>query len=422
MIVELISVGTELLMGNIVNTNAAYLARRCADLGAVCYFQEVVGDNPKRLKETVKLALSRADAVLLTGGLGPTQDDLTKQTIAEIFGRKLCRDEVTCEALKAYFKKRGIACTENNFRQADIPEGAEILPNNNGTAPGIHIFDEAKHVFLMPGPPNEMKPMFEESVAPKLSALSGEVIYSEMVKVCGIPESTAETMISDILENQSNPTIAPYAKLGEVHFRVSAKAADKEQAMALTEPVVQELKNRFGAAVYTTCEQEELEDSVIALCKEYGYHITTAESCTGGLISARLVNVPGASSCFGRSFVTYANEAKIEELGVSEETLCKFGAVSEETAREMALGAMKHGKAEVAVAVTGIAGPTGGTPEKPVGLVYVACVVKERVWVRRYWFGGDRTKNRENTTTVALAMARNCILEYNGITYHQEML
>lgn len=422
MIVELISVGTELLMGNIVNTNAAYLARRCADLGAVCYFQEVVGDNPKRLKETVKLALSRADAVLLTGGLGPTQDDLTKQTMAEIFGRKLCRDEVTCEALKAYFKKRGIACTENNFRQADIPEGAEILPNNNGTAPGIHIFDEAKHVFLMPGPPNEMKPMFEESVAPKLSALSGEVIYSEMVKVCGIPESTAETMISDILEKQSNPTIAPYAKLGEVHFRVSAKAADKEQAMALTEPVVKELKHRFGAAVYTTCEQEELEDSVIALCKEYGYHITTAESCTGGLISARLVNVPGASSCFGRSFVTYANEAKIEELGVSEETLCKFGAVSEETAREMALGAMKHGKAEVAVAVTGIAGPTGGTPEKPVGLVYVACVVKERVWVRRYWFGGDRTKNRENTTTVALAMARNCILEYNGITYHQEML
>ncbi len=422
MIVELISVGTELLMGNIVNTNAAYLAGRCADLGAVCYFQEVVGDNPARLKETVKLALSRADAVLLTGGLGPTQDDLTKQTMAEIFDRKLCRDEVTCEALKAYFKKRGIACTENNFRQADIPEGAEILPNNNGTAPGIHIFDESKHVFLMPGPPNEMKPMFEESVAPKLSALSGEVIYSEMVKVCGIPESTAETMISDILENQSNPTIAPYAKLGEVHFRVSAKAPDKEHAMALTEPVVKELKARFGAAVYTTCEKEQLEDAVIALCKEHGYQITTAESCTGGLISARLVNVSGASTCFGRSFVTYANEAKVEELGVSEETLRKFGAVSEETAREMALGAQKHGKSEVAVAVTGIAGPTGGTPEKPVGLVYVACAVKERVWVRRYWFGGDRTKNRENTTTVALAMARNCILEYDGITYHQEML
>lgn len=422
MIVELISVGTELLMGNIVNTNAAYLAARCADLGGVCYFQTVVGDNPGRLKETVETALKRADVVLMTGGLGPTQDDLTKQTMAEIFGRELYRDEATSEALRAYFKKRGITCAENNFRQADIPEGAEILPNHNGTAPGIHIFDERGHVFLMPGPPNEMKPMFEESVAPKLSAFSGEVIYSEMVKVCGIPESTAETMLSDILEKQTNPTIAPYAKLGEVHFRISAKASDVESARALTEPVAEELMKRFGAAVYTTCEKEQLEDAVIALCKAHGYRITTAESCTGGLISARLVNVSGASACFDRSFVTYANEAKIEELGVSEETLRKFGAVSEETAREMAVGAQKHGKAEVSVAVTGIAGPTGGTPEKPVGLVYVACAVKERVWVKRYWFGGDRTKNRENTTTVALAMARNCILEYDGISYHQEML
>lgn len=422
MIVELISVGTELLMGNIINTNAAYLASRCADLGAVCYFQEVVGDNPVRLKETVELALSRADVVLLTGGLGPTQDDLTKQTIAGLFGRKLYRDEETCEALKAYFAKRGIGCTENNFRQADIPEGAEILPNHNGTAPGIHIFDEHRHVFLLPGPPNEMKPMFEESVAPKLSMLSGEVIYSEMVKVCGIPESTAETMIEDILEGQSNPTIAPYAKLGEVHFRISAKAKDKESAQKLVTPVVSELKKRFGAAVYTTCEHEELEDAVVALCTEHGYHITTAESCTGGLISGRIVNVPGASACLDRSFVTYANEAKVEELGVSVDTLNQFGAVSEQTAREMALGAQKHAGAEVAVAVTGIAGPGGGTQEKPVGLVYVACAVKERVWVRRYWFGGDRAKNRENTVTVALAMARNCILEYDGIYCHQEMI
>ncbi len=422
MTAELISVGTELLMGNIVNTNAAYLASRLADLGTVCYFQEVVGDNPARLKATAELALSRSDVVLLTGGLGPTQDDLTKQTIAGIFGRKLYRDETVCNGLRAYFEKRGILCTENNFRQADIPEGAEILPNHNGTAPGIYIFNEKKHVFLMPGPPNEMKPMFEESVAPKLSALSGEVIYSEMVKVCGIPESTAETMIGDILEGQVNPTIAPYAKLGEVHFRVSAKACDQKAAEALVRPVVEELKRRFGAAVYSTHEQEQLEDAVVALCKEHGYHITTAESCTGGMISARLVNVAGASDCLDRSFVTYANEAKAEELGVSWDTLYSFGAVSEETAGEMARGAQKRAGAEVAVAVTGIAGPGGGTEEKPVGLVFVACAVKERLWVRRYWFGGDRRKNRENTTTVALAMARNCILEYDGIFYRQEML
>lgn len=422
MIVELISVGTEILMGNIVNTNAAYLASRCADLGAICYYQTVVGDNPGRLKETVKLALSRADAVILTGGLGPTQDDLTKQTIAGIFGRGIYRDAETCENLKAYFERRGITCTENNFRQADIPEGAVIMPNHNGTAPGIYIFDEQKHVFLLPGPPNEMKPMFEESVAPRLAELSGAVIFSSMVKVCGIPESTAETMIADILEKQSNPTIAPYAKLGEVRFRVSAKAPDAEKAKALVAPVVDILKERFGTAVYSTDEKEELEDAVIALCREKGYKITTAESCTGGLISARLVNVSGASACFDRSFVTYANEAKIEELGVLPETLARFGAVSEETAAQMAVGAQKRGNAEVAVAVTGIAGPTGGTPEKPVGLVYVACAVKEKVWVRKFQFGGNRTKNRENTVTVALAMARNCMLEYDGISYKQEML
>ena len=422
MIVELISVGTEILMGNIVNTNAAYLASRCADLGAICYYQTVVGDNPGRLKETVMLALSRADAVILTGGLGPTQDDLTKQTIAGIFGRVIYRDAKTCENLKAYFKRRGITCTENNFRQADIPEGAVIMPNHNGTAPGIYIFDEQKHVFLLPGPPNEMKPMFEESVAPRLSELSGAVIFSSMVKVCGIPESTAETMIADILEKQSNPTIAPYAKLGEVRFRVSAKAADAESAKALVTPVVDILKERFGTAVYSIDEKEELEDAVIAMCREKGYKITAAESCTGGLISARLVNVSGASACFDRSFVTYANEAKTEELGVSPETLARYGAVSEETAAQMAVGAQRRGKADVAVAVTGIAGPTGGTPEKPVGLVYVACAVKEKIWVRKFQFGGNRTKNRENTVTVALAMARNCMLEYDGIGYKQEML
>ncbi len=422
MIVELISVGTELLMGNIVNTNAAYLAARCADLGGVCYFQEVVGDNPKRLKDTLKQALLRSDVVLMTGGLGPTQDDLTKQTVAELFGRRLYRDEATCEALKAYFIRRGIVCHENNFRQADIPEGAEILPNNNGTAPGIHIFDESGHVFLMPGPPNEMKPMFEESVAPKLAELSGEVIHSEMVKVCGIPESTAEMMIMDIVEHQSNPTIAPYAKVGEVHFRISAKAKSVEEAKKLIAPVEAEVKKRFGAAVYSSSEQDELEDTVIELCREHGYQITTAESCTGGMISARLVNVSGASACFGRSFVTYANEAKMEELGVSEDTLTKYGAVSEECAREMVLGAQKRSKAEVAVAVTGIAGPTGGTPEKPVGLVYVAVAVKERIWVKKNRFGNNRAKNRENTVTVALAMVRNCILEYDGIFCSQEMI
>lgn len=412
MIVELISVGTEILMGNIVNTNAAYLAKRCADLGGICYFQSVVGDNPIRLKDTMAQALDRSDVVIVTGGLGPTQDDLTKQTAADLFGRTLYMDEETCQNLRDYFDKKGRVCMENNFRQALIPEGAKILFNHNGTAPGIYLFNESKHMFLLPGPPGEMKPMFEECVANRLAEISGEVIHSDIVKICGIPESTAEMMVKDLIDAQSNPTIATYAKLVEVEFRVSAKARTHKEAQKLNEPVVKELLDRFGDAVYSVNEHEGLEDAVISLCKERGYQIAFAESCTGGLLSGRVVSVPGASKVYGRGFVTYANEAKIEELGVLPETLNAYGAVSEETAREMAVGAQKKANAQVAVSVTGIAGPGGGTKEKPVGLVYIGCAVKDKVWVRKCWFNGDRTKNRESAVTSALLMARDCILEY----------
>lgn len=412
MIVELISVGTELLMGNIVNTNAAYLAKRCADLGGICYYQSVVGDNPGRLKETMALALSRSDVVILTGGLGPTQDDLTKQTAAELFGRTLYMDEEICDHLREYFARKGKECTENNFRQAMIPTGAKILYNHNGTAPGIYLFDDKKHMFLLPGPPFEMKPMFEEYVAERLSFISGEVIHSDIVKVCGVAESTAEMMVKDLIDAQSNPTIAIYAKAVELQFRISAKASTHDEAKKLNAPIISEIVNRFGDAVYSLSEETELEDAVVEMCKKRNYQISFAESCTGGLLSARLVSVSGASEVFGRSFVTYANEAKIEELGVSVETLKKFGAVSEDTAREMAIGSLKAANSDVAVSVTGIAGPGGGTKEKPVGLVYIGCAVKDKVWVRKCWFNGDRTKNRENAVTSALLMARDCILEY----------
>lgn len=412
MVVELISVGTELLMGDIVNTNAAYLAKRCADLGGICYYQSVVGDNPVRLKETMKQALDRSDVVILTGGLGPTQDDLTKQTAADLFGRSLYMDEDICEHLRTYFDRKGRECMENNFRQAMIPEGAQILYNHNGTAPGIHLFDEEKHMFLLPGPPFEMKPMFEEYVAECLASISGEVIHSDVVKICGVAESTAEMMVKDLIDAQSNPTIATYAKAVELQFRVSAKAKTHAEAKKLNEPIVQEIINRFGDAVYSLSESVELEDTVVRLCKERGYQIAFAESCTGGLLSARLVSVSGASEVYGRGFVTYANEAKVEELGVSPQTLKSFGAVSEETAREMAVGALRKAKADVAVSVTGIAGPGGGTKDKPVGLVYIGCAVKDKVWVRKCWFNGDRVKNRESAVTNALLMARECILEY----------
>ena len=415
MVVELISVGTELLMGNIVNTNAAYLAKRCADLGGICYHQSVVGDNPVRLKETMEQALGRADVVILTGGLGPTQDDLTKQTAAELFDRTLYMDEDICDHLRNYFARKGKECMENNFRQAMIPAGAKILYNHNGTAPGIYLFDEEKHMFLLPGPPFEMKPMFEEYVADCLASISGEVIHSDVIKICGVAESTAEMMVKDLIDTQTNPTIATYAKAVELQFRISAKANTHEEAQKLNAPIVQEIVNRFGDAVYSLSDETELEDAVVQLCKDRGYQITFAESCTGGLLSARLVSVSGASKVYGRGYVTYANEAKVEELGVSPETLKAFGAVSEETAREMALGALKAAGADVAVSVTGIAGPDGGTKEKPVGLVYIGCAVKEKVWVRKCWFNGNRTKNRDSAVTSALLMARDCILEYEKI-------
>ena len=413
MIVELISVGTELLMGNIVNTNAAYLASRCADLGGICYYQSVVGDNPIRLKETMRQALERSDVVILTGGLGPTQDDLTKQTAADLFGRSLYMDEDICEHLKSYFAKKGKECMENNFRQALIPEGAKVLYNHNGTAPGIYLFDENKHMFLLPGPPFEMKPMFEEYVAHQLANISGEVIHSDVVKICGVPESTAEMMVKDLIDAQTNPTIATYAKAVELQFRISAKAKTIEEAKKLNAPIVNEIISRFGDSVYSLSEEVELEEAVVQLCKERGYQITFAESCTGGLLSGRLVGVSGASEVYGRGFVTYANEAKVEELGVSEDTLKAYGAVSEQTAREMAIGALRAAGADVAVSVTGIAGPGGGTKEKPVGLVYIGCAVKEQVWVRKCWFHGDRAKNRESAVTSALLMARDCILEHD---------
>lgn len=415
MIVELISVGTELLMGNIVNTNVAYLAKRCANLGGICYYQSVVGDNPGRLKDTMKQALNRSDVVILTGGLGPTQDDLTKQTAAELFGRTLYMDEDICEHLRDYFSRKGKECMENNFRQAMIPTGSKILYNHNGTAPGIYLFDEKKHMFLLPGPPFEMKPMFEEYVADCLASISGEVIHSDVVKICGVAESTAEMMVKDLIDEQTNPTIATYAKAVELQFRISAKAKTHDEAKKLNAPIVQEIVKRFGDAIYSLSEEEELEDEVVKLCKERGYRITFAESCTGGLLSGRLVNVSGASEVYDRGFVTYANEAKVEELGVSPETLKVYGAVSEETAREMSIGALKVAHADVAVSVTGIAGPHGGTIEKPVGLVYIGCAVKDKVWVRKCWFNGNRTKNRESAVTSALLMARDCILEYEKI-------
>ncbi|MCH5260064.1 MAG: competence/damage-inducible protein A [Lachnospiraceae bacterium] len=412
MIVELISVGTEILLGNIVNTNAAYLSEKCAALGLSCYYQDVVGDNEERLRETIQTALSRSDILLLSGGLGPTQDDLTKEVAASVMGKALYLHEESKAAIQAFFEKRGLEITDNNWKQAMMPEGCIVVDNPNGTAPGIIMAENGKHVILMPGPPNEMIPMFETSIMPYLGRLQSGVIFSQTVKICGVGESKVETMVKDLIEGQTNPTIATYAKTGEVHLRVTATAEGEKEARKLVKPIVKDLKARFGNNIYTTDDEVTLEKSVVDLLLANKLTISTVESCTGGLLAARLINVPGVSEVFKSGYIAYSNKAKRRLLGIKKNTLLKHGAVSKEIAKEMVKGAALVSKADVTVSVTGIAGPDGGSEEKPVGLVYIGCNVCGRITVKEYHFSGDRAKIRDNTVSAALSLMRECILQY----------
>ncbi len=431
MIAELISVGTEILLGNIVNTNANYLARKCAELGITNYYQVSVGDNEERLTDVIKTALSRSQILILTGGLGPTKDDLTKEVTAKVLNKKLIEDSHTKERIREYFtRKKGLEITENNWKQALIIEGSTVVDNHNGTAPGLIVkTEEEKIIILLPGPPNELHPMFEEAIFPYLNKLQPGVLYSEMVKICGIGESKAETMIQDLIAHQTNPTIAPYAKTGEVHLRITASASDMTEGKALVKPVVEELQKRFSTHIYTNKEEESLEDVVVNLLAKHKLTISTAESCTGGLLTGRLVNVAGASEVLGEGFITYSNEAKEKYLNVSHKTLEKYGAVSKETAAEMASGACENisgndgytvdindgnnnntGR-KTSLAITGIAGPGGGTEEKPVGTVYIGCMVNGHVRVKKYQFKGNRQKVREYSVINGLDLLRTSIIE-----------
>lgn len=417
MTVELVCVGTELLLGNIVNTNGAYLAEMCARLGLSMYYQSVVGDNEERMTQVIRQAVDRSDVVILCGGLGPTQDDLTKEVAAKVMGRKLIEDEHTRNLIQEYFDKGypNRKITENNWKQALVPEGAKILDNANGTAPGLIIEENGKIVILLPGPPNELKPMFEEQVYPYLHEKQPEVIHSRMIKICGIGESAVEDKIRDLIDAQENPTIATYAKTGEVHLRVTAKAESEGAAKKLIKPVVRELKLRFGKNIYSTDEKKTLEECVIDLLKDQKLELTTVESCTGGALAARLVNVPGASDVLKQGLVTYSNKAKRKFTLVKKSTLKDEGAVSHKTAKEMAKGGVESTGCDVSVSVTGLAGPDGGTKEKPVGLVYIGCCFKGKTTVREFHFMGNRSKIREQAVVQGLVLLRDCILEnYNS--------
>ena len=412
MIVELISVGTELLLGNIVNTNTQFLAEKCALLGLTMYHQVTVGDNHDRLAEVIRTALKRSDVIILTGGLGPTEDDLTKEVCAEVMGFPLVEDKHTHERIEEYFRNNIYkVIPDNNWKQAIVPAGCIVLDNDNGTAPGLILEKYGKSAILLPGPPNELYPLFMNQVYPYLQKLQPEVIRSQMVKICGVGESQVEDKILDLIDKQQNPTIATYAKTGEVHIRVTAKAATEEDAKKLVKPVVKEIKNRFGDYVYSTKEEETLEQAVVRLLKKYELTVTTAESCTGGLLAGRIINVPGASEVYNEGFITYSNKAKRKYLDVSKSTLKKYGAVSEQTAREMATGGVFATDSDACVAVTGLAGPDGGSEEKPVGLVYIATYMKDKVNVQKYQFKGNRAKIREQAVVKGLDLLRRSILD-----------
>lgn len=388
MIAEILTVGTEILMGEILNTNAQYISQRLADLGITQYHQTTVGDNPKRLTQAFLQAWARADVVILTGGLGPTLDDLTKETVAAALDWPMQLDEHSRLQLEKYFRDSGREMTQNNLRQAVFPVGSTILPNPNGTAPGCRMQREGKVAFVLPGPPREMRPMFEVEVVPYLAQHSDGRLYSRMVRVFGMGESSIEEKIKDIVDAQSNPTIAPYAGFGEVRLRICAKADCQQQADALLAPVEHSIRRRLGANVYAT-GVVPMEGVVARLLLQRGTKVSVAESCTGGEVASGLVAYPGISACLMEGIVCYSNQSKMLRLGVPADTLAQHGAVSSQTALAMCDGLLRTGLCEVAVSTTGVAGPDGGSPEKPVGCVYIALVGKHTRFVHKFLFGGN---------------------------------
>jgi len=407
---EIIAVGTELLMGQIANTNAQYISARLPDVGIGVYYHSVVGDNPERLRDVITLALSRSDVLITTGGLGPTKDDLTKEAIAGLFNRRLIPHQESLDRLKAFFEGLKRPMTENNLKQASMPEGAIVLRNNNGTAPGCIIEEEEKIVIMLPGPPSEMKAMFEESVIPFLSERSDSRIVSRFLRIFGIGESAMEDVIKDLIESQSNPTIAPYAKEGELALRITARYPKECVSRDLIAPIEEEIRKRLGIKVYSS-DNKDLDEVVSEMLLETDTTIAIAESCTGGLISARLTETPGISRVFNRGIISYSNRSKMENLHVKKRTLERFGAISRETAIEMAKGVRSISGTDLGLSVTGIAGPDGGSPEKPVGLVYIALDYRESTECKELKLWGNRIRIRNVTALHAFDMIRRKLIQ-----------
>ena len=467
MTAEILAVGTELLMGQIANTNAQYISSRLPDIGINVYFHQVAGDNPVRLKSALESALGRSDIVIMTGGLGPTMDDLTKDVVAGCFGKRLVLDEGSLFRIRERMARSGnLSMPKNNEKQAYLPEGAIILSNDNGTAPGCIIEEGGKTVVMLPGPPSEMRPMFNASVMPFLGKYAEYRLESKFLRVFGIGESRLEEMLKDLVEAQTNPTLATYAKEGEVTLRVTARypavpgkkaggnqtgidmpgtdsishiampGTDIASSIAMPgtdnispidtpdtniispndtsetdiiSPIVGIIRERLGDCLFSE-DNENLEEAALRALACRNLTLALAESCTGGLIASRVTDIPGASEVFLSSAVTYSNRAKMSVLGVREETLRVYGAVSSQTALEMADGARRVSGSDIAVSVTGIAGPGGGSEEKPVGLVYLALSDENGAKAKEIRVTGPRARVRNIACLNAFDMIRRAAL------------
>ncbi|GHU60424.1 CinA-like protein [Clostridia bacterium] len=406
---EIVAVGTELLLGNVANTDAQIISQGLSELGINVFFHSVVGDNPLRLSGVIEIAKTRSDIIITTGGLGPTLDDLTKETVAACFGRKLELHEPTLKKIHEFFSRIGVTATKNNERQAWLPERSRILENDWGTAPGCAFESDGKRVIMLPGPPSECGSMWQNCAVPYLKELSEAAIVSRRVKVFGMGESAVEDKLHGLMESMSNPTIAPYVGDAEVMLRITAKASDEREAFAMTEPVVEKIRKTLGDLVYGV-DVDSLEKLVVDMLAERGLRLAVAESCTGGLMTKRITDIPGASSVFDGGVCAYSNKVKESILGVDPQIIAELGAVSAPVAQAMADGVRSAVNADIGIGITGIAGPDGGSDEKPVGTVYIAISTKDVRKSSLYKPGVDRFRIRAVAVNHALDLIRRYML------------
>lgn len=406
MIAEIISVGTEIILGSTLNTNAHYITKKLSCMGINVHFHTTVIDDPKLLEDAIKVGMKRADLLIFTGGLGPTSDDMTKEVVSKTLGLKLVLDSSIEESIQDYFKTTNRPMTSNNIKQAYIPEGSKILKNEIGTAPGLYIEQNGKIFILLPGPPKEMSLMLDQYAIPLVK--QDNIIKVKTINTIGIGESALEDMLKDIIEDKQSPSIATYAKDGRVDIKIMVEDNDEERANKLLQSTIENIDSKIHNYIYSY-EDESIEQALYKKLLEKNMTIAFCESCTGGLIASRFTRIPGVSQVFDRGIVTYSNKAKVDELGVKEETLAKYGAVSEQVAIEMALGLLNKTGVDITLSTTGIAGPSGGNEQKPVGLVYIGIATDNKAYAIKSIFNGDRATIQNRATTKAFDVLRRNI-------------